>query len=120
MRAEQRSSTCSGVSASSRQTGQGADHAGWPVGVRITSSSPFGQMMSAPAQPFAIPSAADPSVHTQSALVDSPLSTKVYSRTQSIERGVKLTTEAVATVVGDDRQDGRALNILAQRRQQLP
>lgn len=54
------------------------------------------------------------------ALVDSPLSTKVPSHTQSTERAVKLTTEAVATVAGADRQDGRALNILAQRRQQLP
>ena len=53
------------------------------------------------------------------ALAGSPLATKVPCHTQSTERAVKLTTEAVATVVGADRQDGRALNIIAQRCQQL-
>ena len=48
-------------------------------------------------------------------LVDAPLTTGVPCHTQSTERAVKLTTEVVATVVGADRQDGKALNVLARR-----
>ena len=49
-------------------------------------------------------------------LVDAPLRTGVPCHTQSTERAVKLTTEVVATVVGADQQDGKAMNILARRR----
>ena len=50
------------------------------------------------------------------AIVDTPLSTDIPCHAQSTERAVKLTTEVVASVVGADRQYGKALNILAQRR----
>ena len=38
--------------------------------------------------------------------------------THSTERAVKLTTQVVVTVVGADREDGKALNILARRHRQ--
>ena len=49
-------------------------------------------------------------------LVDEPLRTSVPCHTQSTERSVKMTTEAVVAVTGADRQDGYSLNKVAYRR----
>ena len=43
-------------------------------------------------------------------LVDEPLRTSVPCHTQSTERSVKMTTEAVVAVIGSDRQDSCNLN----------
>ena len=49
-------------------------------------------------------------------LVDEPLRTSVPCRTQSTQRSVKMTAEAVVAVTGADRQDGYSLNKVAYRR----
>ena len=49
-------------------------------------------------------------------LVDEPLRTSVPCHTQSTQRRVKMTAEAVVAVTGADRQDGYSLNKVAYRR----
>ena len=52
------------------------------------------------------------------AIKQQPLATDIPSHTQSTERAVKLTTEAVGAVSGADRQTGLSLNKRAYRERQ--